>query len=460
MSENLFKDFDPISEKAWKQKIHADLKGADYNETLVTSTDEGINIKPFYHQDSHHPLALPQTKNWEITEKIYLENYDSVKQIITDVLDRGAESLWLILPKSNDKLFDLLDLINTKQVPVFIEALTLDLDFLKKLDQKITSLSIPVKLSCDPLHHLAQTGNWMSDKETDIKAFSKMIALPQLNHQVSIDTRLYQNAGATLTEELAISLSHLNEYLNVIQNADKKIKKLHLTLIVSVGSNYFFEIAKLKAYRILIESLMAAYDFSIQTHIIAEPSKRNKSLYDYNVNMLRTTTECMSAVLGGANWINNLAFDEIFHKTNEFGERISRNQLLILKNESYFDKVSNPTDGSYYIETLTQQLSENALDLFKKIEKNEGFIDQLFKGQLQKMIKASSDLEISKLENQDFVMVGTNKYENKEDRMAHELELYPFLKKKSRKTLLEPILETRIASKIEQERLAKEKSNL
>lgn len=210
----------------------------------------------------------------------------------------------------------------------------------------------------------------------------------------------------------------------------------------------------------MIESLAQAYTFDLDINIITEPTKRNKSLYDYNVNMLRTTTECMSAILGGANWINNLAFDEIFHKTNEFGERISRNQLLILKNESYFDKVSNPADGSYYIENLTQQFSENALDLFKDIEKNEGFIQQLFKGQIQKMIKTSSEAEISKLDNQEFVMVGTNKYQNKEDKMSHELELYPFLKKKSRKTLFEPIMETRIASKIEQERLAKEKSHL
>lgn len=98
MSEELFKDFEPISEKAWKQKIQADLKGLDYNETLVTTSAEGIDIKPFYHQDSHQPVNLPQTENWLITEKIYLENYSSVKQIATDVIDRGAESLWLILP--------------------------------------------------------------------------------------------------------------------------------------------------------------------------------------------------------------------------------------------------------------------------------------------------------------------------------------------------------------------------
>lgn len=460
MSEELFNDFEQISEKAWKQKIQVDLKGLDYNETLVTSTAEGIDIKPFYHQDSHQPISLPQTENWLVTEKIYLENYTSVKQIATDVIDRGAESLWLILPEANDELFELLDVINTKKVPVFIEALEFDLDFFEKLDQKTETLDIDIKLSCDPLHHLAKSGNWMSNKETDLNNFSQLVSFKNLNHQFSVDTRLYQNAGANLTEELSITLSHLNEYLNIIESNLNDIEKFHLNLIVSVGSNYFFEIAKLKAYRILIESLVDSYTFDIEINIIAEPTKRNKSLYDYNVNMLRTTTECMSAALGGADWINNLAFDEIYHKTNEFGERISRNQLLILKNESYFDKVSNPTDGSYYIENLTQQLSENALDLFKKIEKNEGFIDQLFKGQLQKMIKTSAELEVLKLDNQEFVMVGINKYENQEDKMAHELELYPFLKKKSRKTLLEPIMETRIASKIEQERLAKEESNL
>lgn len=460
MSEELFKDFEPISEKAWKQKIQADLKGLDYNETLVTTSAEGIDIKPFYHQDSHQPVNLPQTENWLITEKIYLENYSSVKQIATDVIDRGAESLWLILPEANAELFDLLKHINQKKTEVFIEALTLDIDFFKELDQHISKLSIDVKLSCDPLNHLAKSGNWMQKKEIDLENFTQLISLKNLKHQFSVDARLYQNAGANLTEELAISLSHINEYLNLLESKKTDLKKLQLNLITSVGSNYFFEIAKLKAYRVLIESLAQAYTFDLDINIITEPTKRNKSLYDYNVNMLRTTTECMSAILGGANWINNLAFDEIFHKTNEFGERISRNQLLILKNESYFDKVSNPADGSYYIENLTQQFSENALDLFKDIEKNEGFIQQLFKGQIQKMIKTSSEAEISKLDNQEFVMVGTNKYENKEDKMSHELELYPFLKKKSRKTLFEPIMETRIASKIEQERLAEEKSHL
>src|SRR5690606_7411980 len=108
----------------------------------------------------------------------------------------------------------------------------------------------------------------------------------------------------------------------------------------------------------LWSSISHVYGFNTECLIFAEPSTRNKTLYDYNTNMLRTTTECMSAILGGANTVCNLPYDGIYHKDNEFAERIARNQLLILKNESYFDKVSNPVDGAYYIETITEQLAE------------------------------------------------------------------------------------------------------
>jgi methylmalonyl-CoA mutase len=177
------------------------------------------------------------------------------------------------------------------------------------------------------------------------------------------------------------------------------------------------------------------------------------------MNMLRTTTECMSAILGGANWVNNLAYDEIFHKRNEFGERISRNQLLILKQESYFDKVLNPVDGTYYIESLTKELAEKALAIFKTIEAGKGFIHQLFEGKIQKKIKESAEREQAKVNAGEFKLVGLNTYENLEDQMSQNLELFPFLKQQQRKTLIEPILEKRLAEPIEKERLEKEKTN-
>ena len=172
--------------------------------------------------------------------------------------------------------------------------------------------------------------------------------------------------------------------------------------------------------------------------------------------MLRTTTECMSAILGVANTICNLAYDAIYHKDNEFGERISRNQLLVLKHESYFNAVENASDGAYYIESLTQQLSKKALVLFKDIENNGGFAKQLKEGLIQKKIKESATKEQEAFNSGSITLLGTNKHPNVNDRMKDDLELYPFLKMNSRKTLLQPILEQRLAETLEQNRLKTE----
>ena len=172
--------------------------------------------------------------------------------------------------------------------------------------------------------------------------------------------------------------------------------------------------------------------------------------------MLRTTTECMSAILGGANTIVNLPYDSIYHKSNEFGERIARNQLLVLKHESYFDKVNNPSDGSYYIESITNQLSEKALDVFKDIENNGGFLSQLKAGTIQRKVKESASKEQQQFDNGEDVLLGSNKHPNTNDKMKNELELYPFVKINSRKTLIEPIIEKRLSEQLEQKRLKDE----
>src|SRR5690606_2264994 len=139
------------------------------------------------------------------------------------------------------------------------------------------------------------------------------------------------NAGANCVQQLAYTLAHANEYLNRFSVEEiPPLKNSLMTVKMAVGGNYFFEIAKLRALRILWAMLAPEYHLPTELHILAVPSKRNKTLYDYNVNMLRTTTECMSAVLGGANAIGNLPYDVLYHKSNEFGERIARNQLLVL----------------------------------------------------------------------------------------------------------------------------------
>ena len=254
-----------------------------------------------------------------------------------------------------------------------------------------------------------------------------------------------------MVQQLAYTLGHVNEYFNRLTSIKQPI-----TLEVSVGTNYFFEIAKLRALRTLFAILAKEYDHNFDCVIVATPTKRNKTIYDYNVNMLRTTTECMSAILGGANAVANLPYDALYHKDNEFGDRIARNQLLVLKHESFFDKVNNPADGAYYIESLTEQLAEKALTLFKEIEANGGLITQLIEGNIQRKISESAQKEQDLMDSGKEVLLGTNKYPNKNDRMKNDLELYPFLKQNPRKTLITPIIEKRLAEKLEQERLATE----
>jgi methylmalonyl-CoA mutase len=459
MSKKLFDDFDPVSAKAWKQTIQVDLKGADYNETLIEKTREGIDVKPFYHADDHEDsYVISPAQDWLVTEKLYLENIEITIENAKDVIDRGADSLWIIIPEADEKKLKFFKALKEYNIPLYVEFLFSDFDFFKSLDAILQDQDQTVLVGFDPIGRLASSGNWFKNQKQDFQVLVKTTELKSFSNAITVDARLYQNAGGLIIQQLAYTLAHLNEYLNLLQNSIQKTEPLAVNVLISQGSNYFFEIAKLKALRLLVESLAQELDISIELHIIAEPTKRNQTLYDYNMNMLRSTTECMSAILGGANWVNNLAYDEIFHKRNEFGERISRNQLLILKKESYFDKVSNPVDGTYYIESLTKELAEKSLALFKTIEAGKGFIQQLFEGKIQKKIKESASKEEEKLTSGDFTLVGLNKYQNPEDKMSQDLELFPFLKHHHRKTLIEPILEKRLAESIEKERLHGEKN--
>lgn len=455
MSNLNFSEFSEKSSKEWKQFIQMDLNGEDYNETLVWKTNEGIHVKPFYHADEFHTLPNPsQTKatQWTICQSIYVANVEISNKKAVDAIKRGAESIHFILPSSSVILKDLLVNINLKITKVYLDCQFLSSDFLKQIAHLPDNNNLI--FFNDIIGNLARTGNWHKDLKTDHQDFDNLISQTST---FSIDTSLYQNAGATMVQQLAYGLAHANEYLNHIAQGSKE-EKQHFRIVfkVSIGTNYFFEIAKLRALRLLWKTLASEYDMPEDCIIFATPTKRNKTLYDYNTNMLRTTTESMSAILGGANTVCNLPYDAIYHKDNEFGERIARNQLLVLKHESYFDTVENPVDGNYYVETITQQLAEKALELFKDIEANGGFLKQLKEGIIQKKIKENAAKEQHQFDKGELILLGTNKHPNPNDKMKNELELYPFVKKNPIKTLIEPIIEKRLAEVVEQKRLENE----
>ncbi|NVJ89237.1 MAG: methylmalonyl-CoA mutase [Flavobacteriaceae bacterium] len=447
MSTYLFDDFKPVSPAAWKQIIQVDLKGADYNETLIWKTDEGIHVKPFYtKEDSENTQINLPNEGFKICQSIYINSEEKANALAIEALQKGATSIQF----KASKPFDAKTLLKgfPGKTPLYFNLSFLEATFQNKLAAFCDAEN--TFFQTDIIGNLAETGNWFLNLKEDHTQLEKIVQ--NSNNCICINASLYQNAGATIIQQLAYALAHANEYLNNF--GGKAASKIHFNF--SVGSNYFFEIAKLRAFRLLWEALLKEYRIENNAHIFVQPSLRNKTLYDYNTNMLRTNSECMSAVLGGANTIANIAYDTIYHKANTFGERIARNQLIILQEESYFKEAQNFADGAYYIESITHQLAEKSLEIFKQIEKGGGFLKQLKEGIIQKKIAESASNEQEKFNNKEKVLLGTNLQPNVNDKMKDNLELYPFVKQRNVKTLIKPIIRKRLSEDLEKERLENE----
>ncbi|RXG15339.1 heterodimeric methylmalonyl-CoA mutase small subunit [Leeuwenhoekiella aestuarii] len=453
MGKHLFSEFQPVSAKAFKQKIQYDLDGLDYNKTLVWNAPEGIHIKPFYHSEDTTPLPIPgHPQNWNIVEEIFILDPKVSAKTATLALSKGAESL---LFKADEKfnVDELVDNLPQQELTIYFSFSFLDADFLTELSLKLKAKNHVAFLNTDIVGNLALSGNWFSNQKNDFQSLEKVFLNAENDNVIGVDLTGYHNAGANMVQQLAYTLAHVNEYFNQYGDA---LKTQTITFKIATGSNYFFEIAKLRALRLVFATLAEAYNLPHSCHILAVSALRNKTLYDYNTNLLRTTTEAMSAILGGADSFCNLAYDAIYHRTNKFGQRIARNQLLILKHESYFDQVANPADGAYYIEELTQQFSEKAISLFKEIEAGGGFITQLIDGKIQKKIKESAVKEQEAFDSGERTVIGSNVFQNTEDQMKNELEIFPFLKINPRKTLIEPVIPKRLTEALEQKRLEDE----
>lgn len=455
MTNRLFEMFPEVTAAQWKQQIQVDLKGADYNQTLIWKTLEGIDVKPFYHPDDiSNPknLNIP-TQPWLIGQHIYAKTAKSANKKALEAINRGAESIIFSIDNYNVSITELLENINPSDVNIITNFKFLADDYIKNIPYEILKEIIVVN---DVIHHLSVSGNWYTNLKTDMEAFSGIV---QNSECLTIDLEHYQNTGANITQQLAYGMAQACEYLNDLDSKLEKPIKQQLKIVfkVAVGSNYFFEIAKIRALKLLWSTVASEFNVNINCKVIATPSKRNKSIYDYNNNMLRTTTECMSAILGGADVVCNLPYDAIYHKDNEFGSRIARNQLLILKHESYFDKVENIVEGNYYINDITHQLAEKALNLLKEIEQAGGLLEQLKNGTIQKKIKDSANKEQALFNEGALVLLGANKQPKKDETVKNNLDIYPFVKYNPVKTIIAPIIENRLAEHPEKERLENEK---
>ncbi len=450
MSSFITQEFPPVSAAAWKQKIQVDLKGADYNETLLTKTNEGITINPFYHSDDFEKLIIPLSKeDFKICQKItVLDEIDANIKAI-DANNKGADSVKFVAKKPSNTALLFKNLLN-KKIEFHFHFEFLSNTFIDELAELLKNEKVFYNI--DIIGNLARTGNWHKSLNDDFKTLETIISKHPAAFILGVNADIYQNAGANTVQQVAYALAVANEYLT--RFGAEIAQKIQFNF--AVGNNYFFEISKIRAFKYVYNLMLSQYDTNANALVFAEPSLRNKTIYDYNVNMLRTTTESMSAILGGANTISNCAYDALFHDSNDFGDRIARNQLLILKEESNFKQAQHFATDSYYIESITKQIAEKALNVFKEIEKGGGFLTQLKEGIIQRKIKENAQKEQAQFDTGELVLLGTNKYPNAQDLMKHDLHANPFVARNPKKTLIIPIIPTRLAEKLEQKRLKDE----
>ena len=442
--ERLFKEFPPVTTEEWKKKIIADLKGADYRKKLVWKTPEGFEAEPFYRREdmenlSHtgtYPGRFPFTRGsrikgntWLVRQDIRVTDFEKDNKKALELLTKGVSSLGFILdpdylPRTNDLKKLLKDIDgNATELNFSTHYPAEMLSALEEVAEKYGWQPAEMKgsLDFDPLDHFSRYGRFYHSEEKDHTALKQLMekaaAFPNF-HLITVDATLFANAGAGIVSQLAFALSKGAEYLTYLTNAGRDAHDVasHIRFQFAVGSSYFMEIAKFRAARHLWAHLTGAFGVkengSRAMFIHCENTTWNKTVYDPYVNMLRTTTETMSSLIAGVDSMKVLPFDEVFEKPTDFAERIARNQQLILKYESYFDKVNDPAAGSYYVEELTDKLIREAWKLFLETDKKGGYQKAFEQGFVQKRVKAEAGQKTLDIAKRKRILLGTNQYPN------------------------------------------------
>ena len=221
MKQSLFQDFDEVSAKQWKQKIQFELQGSDY-QNLVTHTLDGVDIRPFYHQDDQiEALQIDSSKDWSICDQIYVVSEEKSNYRALKLIEKGAESIWFIISSEETNLKKLFKNFDFHSTPIYLKFTFFSEEFLKGLRNFFQDKNAKVYLQIDIIGNLAASGNWFSNLESDHKILKEILQdSSNFESVISVDTMLYQNAGATIPQQLAYAIAHANEYLNHINDAN------------------------------------------------------------------------------------------------------------------------------------------------------------------------------------------------------------------------------------------------
>ncbi|MGA2407145.1 MAG: acyl-CoA mutase large subunit family protein [Bacteroidales bacterium] len=454
--EKLFDQFPPITTKEWMNKINSDLKGADFYKKLVWRTNEGFEVKPFYRMEDIKDLmyinTLPgefpylrgtktKNNNWFVRQNIEVSDYSEANLKALTILMKGVDSLGFIITdieSVSEKIFDiLLNGIHLEAIEVnFLsngkakEIVDFIINYVKKSGSD--PLKIRGAIEADPLSRIMLNGTLCIPVDQGFDYLASVvhsaIFLPHFR-AVHLNASNFNNAGAGIVQELAFGLSMGCEYMSQLteRGISAEIAASKIRFSFGTGSNYFPEIAKLRAARLLwsvvTNGFLPGNSEKIRMDIHCVTSEWNKTMYDPYVNMLRTQTEAMSAILGGTDSLTVEPFDIVFRHPDEFSERIARNQQLILKEEAYFDKVADPPGGSYYIETLTNLIAENAWKLFLEIEDQGGLLSSLKSGWIQRKLSESASGRKLDIASGKEILLGTNRFPDINEKDISEIDL-------------------------------------
>ncbi len=450
--QKLFTDFAPVTTDEWEAKINADLKGRDYERALVWKTYEGFKVRPYYREENLKDLnyldTLPgefpfvrgnkkRDNEWLVRQNIFVTDFAEANKKALDILGKGVTSLGFLFNNCNKiTKADLAVLLKD----ICLEAAEINLvcpndssncaklfaEFVA--EGKWENKNVIASASIDPLGTFVLTGKLNNNVLAQLAdTIEEVKLLPQFR-TISVHGKFFANSGSSIVQELAFSLAQGAEYLDMLTDDGIEIDDVAnaIKFNFGIGSNYFMEIAKLRAARLLWAQIVKTYNpkSNDSAKLIAhsETNRFNKTVYDPYVNMLRTQTEAMSAALGGAHSITVLPFDAIYEEPTEFSERIARNQQALLKEESYLDKIVDPAAGSYYIENLTNSLINEAWKLFLEVQEKGGFIAAFREGFIQNEIKimaAKRDKNIAlRREN----LLGTNQFPNFNEKIETEFD--------------------------------------
>ncbi len=487
--EKLFTEFQAPTKQEWLDKIEVDLKGADFQKRLVWRTNEGFNVQPFYRRedlkDLKTPDALPgefpfvrgnkkDNNEWYVRQNIVVTDPAEANKKALDILMKGVDSIGFKLGHAElsaefieTLLKDIrLDCVEVSYRACLRHAMQLA-DLLVAYIEKMgyDKEKIVGGLGFDPIERMLMKGKDSTMLLPDMpKLVEKLKDLPQLRC-VMVHSDLLNNSGAYIVQEMGYALAWGNEYLQQLVDAgiDADLAASKIKFYMGISENYFMEIAKFRAVRMLWAQIVKQYepknDDSCKMIINASTSTYNQTLFDSYVNLLRSQTEAMSAALAGVHSMVVTPFDAPYEKPTDFSERIARNQQLIIKEESHFDRIVDPGAGSYYIEHLTDALAQEAWKLFLKVEDEGGFLAAVKAGTVQEDINATNAKRHGDAAKRKEFLLGTNQFPNFTEKSEGKEPLVCDCKATHADDADVPALKTsRMASDFEALRLATEKA--